>query len=83
MNEFSAEIGLIQLKKLDRMNKKRKEIAKKYVNELNVNLKMPFDKNCAYHLYWIQVENRDKLMKELKRNNIESGIHYKLISDIN
>jgi dTDP-4-amino-4,6-dideoxygalactose transaminase len=79
MNEFSAEIGLIQLKKLDRMNKKRKEIAKKYWNELNVNLKMPFDKNCAYHLYWIQVENRDKLMKELKRNNIESGIHYKPI----
>ncbi|RZD38761.1 MAG: glutamine--scyllo-inositol aminotransferase [Thaumarchaeota archaeon] len=79
MNEFAAEIGIIQLKKLERMNKRRKEIARIYQNDLQVKLKMPFDKDCSYHLYWIQVNDRNNLMKELKRNNIESGIHYKPI----
>ena len=61
MNEFSAAIGLQQLKKLDKLNKIRKKIAKKYYNEIKIESKMPFDGNCSYHLYWILVNNRKKL----------------------
>ena len=50
MNEFSAAIGLIQLKKLDRMNKQRREIAKIYCKEIDLENKMQFDQNCSYHL---------------------------------
>jgi len=76
MNEFSAAIGLIQLKKLDKMNTKRKKIAKKFSRDLNVDIKMPFNNKCSYHLFWILVNNRDIFMKKMHENGIETGIHY-------
>jgi len=36
MNEFSASIGLVQLSKLDILNKKRKKTAKIYSKEINL-----------------------------------------------
>jgi perosamine synthetase len=77
MNEISASIGLIQLKKLNQLNKKRKSIAKRYSSELNVVSKMPYSKNCSYHYYWICVKNRSKFMEKMKKLGIETGIHYK------
>ena len=79
MNEFSAAIGLIQLKKLDRANKIRQEISKKYFNEISIEHKMPFNKNSSYHFYWIRVKNRNKFRKSLELNGIETGIHYRPI----
>ena len=79
MNEFSAAIGLAQLKKLDRLNRIRRNIAKKYSQEIKLKSKMPFDKNCSYHLYWILVKNREKFRKKLSENSIETGTHYKPI----
>ena len=79
MNEFSAAIGLTQLKKLDKLNKIRKKIAKRYSNEINLESKMPFDENCSYHLYWLLVENRTTFMKNMEKSGIETGIHYKPI----
>jgi len=76
MNEISAGIGLIQLKKLNEMNRKRKKIAKRYWKELSVENKMTFNSNCSYHLYWIRVKNRESFMKKMKENFIETGIHY-------
>jgi len=77
MNEFSAAIGLEQLKKLDAMNKKRKAIAKIYDKEINLNRKIPMNNDCSYHLYWILVNNRNKFIKQMNQNKIEVGIHYK------
>ena len=82
MNEFSAAIGLEQLKKLDRLNSKRKQIAKCYFNEIIFSEKMPFDSNCSYHLYWVRVKNRDLFMKNMKFNGVETGIHYKPIHEM-
>ena len=76
MNEFSAAICIEQLKKLDRTNSKRKEIAKKYSKELDVEQKIPFNKNCSYHIFWIVVKDRDNFVKKMQQNNIETGIHY-------
>ena len=59
MNEFSAAIGLTQLKKLDKLNSIRIKIAKRYYEEIKLDTKMPYDKNCSYHLYWILVKNRN------------------------
>jgi len=79
MNEFSAVIGLMQLKKLDRLNNARKNIAKSYDNGIDVEHKIPFDKRCSYHLYWICVKNRNKFRKDLDDIGIETGTHYKPI----
>ena len=76
MNEFSAAIGLEQLKKLDTMNRKRKQIAKIYSKRINLDRKMPFNEECSYQLYWIQVKNRDNFMKKMNERGIETGIHY-------
>lgn len=79
MNEISAAIGLVQLKRLDKMNRVRREIAKRYHSEIKVVYKMPFSQNCSYHLYWIRVKNRNEFMKNMSRKGIETGIHYKPI----
>ena len=79
MNEFSAAIGLIQLKKLDALNNVRRNTAKFYDKEIDIEHKIPFDKRCSYHLYWIRVKNRNKFRKELNNNGIETGTHYKPI----
>jgi dTDP-4-amino-4,6-dideoxygalactose transaminase len=79
MNEFSATIGLVQLKKIEKMNRRRKYIAKRYSQEIKISSKMPFSENCSYHLYWLQVNKRKSFMKFLKENKIETGIHYKPI----
>ena len=79
MNEFSAAIGLTQLKKLNKLNKYRKTIAKHYTKEINLVKKIPFDSDCSYHLYWIRVKNRKEFMKKMQEKGIETGIHYKPI----
>ena len=76
MNEFSAAIGLIQLKKLDKHNLSRRKIATSYSKEINLERKMPYNENCSYHLFWIQVKDRKKFMKKMSENKIETGIHY-------
>ena len=79
MNEFSAAIGLVQLKKIDRLNKLRKRTAKKYYENILLKNKMPFDDGCSYHFYWIRVKNRTKFRNKLLSKGIETGIHYKPI----
>ena len=79
MNEFSAVIGLTQLKKLDKLNNVRKNIAKFYDKQINVEHKIPFDKRCSYHLYWICVRNRNQFRSNLFNRGIETGTHYKPI----
>ena len=77
MNELSAAIGLVQLKKLNKLNSIRKKIVKRYCEEIKLDTKMQYDKNCSYHLYWILVKNRNEFRKKLSRNKIETGTHYK------
>jgi perosamine synthetase len=79
MNEFSAALGLTQLKKLDKLNKIRKKIAKSYYTKIDLENKMPFDENCSYHLYWIQVKNQTNFRKQMDEVGIQTGIHYKPI----
>ena len=82
MNELSAAIGLVQLKKIKKMNNKRKSIAKIYDKELNVSKKIPFTSTCVYHLYWICVRDRNFFRKKLLEKGIETGTHYKPIHQL-
>ncbi len=76
MDEISAAIGIEQLKKIDKFNEYRFKIAKRYHKELNVSEKIPLNKECSYHLYWILVKNRQKFIQHMKSNGIETGTHY-------
>lgn len=77
MDEISAAIGIEQLKKLNSSNRIRFDIAKRYYAELFIEEKMPINKNCSYHLYWIRIKNRKKIMKKLLERKIQIGSHYK------
>ncbi len=75
MNEISAAIGLVQLEKLDEMQEKRRLIARKYHAYLH-HIKMPYNQDCSYHLYWIRVKNREQFRKKMLEAGIETGTHY-------
>jgi len=80
----SIQAGLlhVKLKHLSSWNQSRQERARKY-NELlsaaSANIKAPFEPSWSkaiYHLYVIQVENREAVQAALAKENIGTGIHY-------
>lgn len=78
MNTINAAIGRIQLKKLDGFNKRRKEIANIYDNELKeTSIDLPPDtEGRVYHLYTIKHQKRDLIYRRLRSKNIYCGIYY-------
>tara|TARA_B100001540_G_C15816913_1_gene648164 strand:- start:10049 stop:11128 length:1080 start_codon:yes stop_codon:yes gene_type:complete len=79
MNEISASIGIKQLEKLEKMNNIRKRIAKRYSEEINIEWKMTFSKECSYHLYWVCVKDRKNFRKKMYEKGIQTGTHYRPI----
>jgi len=80
----SIQAGLlhVKLKHLASWNQSRQERARKY-NELlsavSADIKAPFEPSWSraiYHLYVIQVENREAVQAALAKENIGTGIHY-------
>jgi perosamine synthetase len=80
MSEPSAALALAQLPYLDDANRKRREIAKFYDQELGHLdwLKTPpYSDDCVYHLYAIRVlGDRDRFIRHMASKGIECGIHY-------
>ena len=79
MNEFSAAIGLAQLKKLDKLNRIRQNICKLYHKKINTDQKMSISSDSSYHFYWILVKNQKIFRKKMSKYGIETGTHYKPI----
>ena len=84
MNDSTAAIGLVQLKKLPRTNARRRYLAERYTRMLaDVDwIETPVEKEyarSAWHNYVIKVANpadRDPLMDYLKARGISTGMHY-------
>ena len=80
LDEVQAMYLNIKLKDLDAQNIKRVEVAKKYLNNIsNHNIKLPqFSGNGdhVFHQFVIRVANRADFINYLKRNNVETLIHY-------
>jgi dTDP-4-amino-4,6-dideoxygalactose transaminase len=82
--EIQSALGLAQLKKLDRNNRKRKRLVEIYREELEENndVSIPFSKfggNPSYHLFPILVApriNRNRVMQGLKDFGIQTSVHY-------
>jgi dTDP-4-amino-4,6-dideoxygalactose transaminase len=70
----------VKLKYLPEWNSRRKEIAKRYQEEIaNTKIKMQVQpKGCdsVFHLFVVTTEKRDELMKYLNSHNIFPGLHY-------
>jgi dTDP-4-amino-4,6-dideoxygalactose transaminase len=82
--EIQSSLGLVQLKKLDRNNKKRKKLIEIYRDELQrvKEISAPFSYfkgTPSYHLFPVVVSpsvDRDRVMERLKHFGIQSSIHY-------
>ena len=78
LDEIQAATLNVKLKYLDIWNNKRKLIAK-YYNESLINvvkLKTNSYGKAVYHLFIIKSSKRKYLQNHLKKNNIQSLIHY-------
>ncbi len=78
LDAIQASILKIKIKRLNFMNLKRKIISKIYNKEINNKnfLKLNYSKFAVFHQYVILTKKRNKLIKLLKKNNIEYGLHY-------
>jgi len=81
MNDLQATIGIVQLRKLDRLNNRRRDIAEYYKEQLSDLdwIENPVEKEYArnvYHLYVIKAENRDEFTFYMAENNITTSVHY-------
>ncbi len=67
-----------KLKNLTSYNKKRQKIAKFYNQNINNKKisKLKYSKSSVYHQYVVLVDNRNSLIKLLKKNKIQYGFHY-------
>lgn len=69
MTDIQAVIAMVQLKKLDDMNRKRRTIIDYYNKELG--------ENCtSLHLYTIDVDNRDEFLTFMDNNGINCSVHF-------
>ncbi len=82
--EIQSALGLAQLKRLDRNNRRRKRLVEIYRERLEENndISIPFLKfrgNPSYHLFPILVApriNRNRVMEKLKDFGIQASVHY-------
>jgi len=83
LDSIHAAIGLAQLKRLDSMNERRRDIAQKYRENLSEKLWVPLDDNQhfhTYHLFPVRLNTngieRDRMIDELKKRNIGTSVHF-------
>ncbi len=84
INEIASALGLVQLKKLEQHNQKRKEITEKYIERLKdiPFLSIPFQ-NCegkpSYHIFPVLLAedvSQLKFMETMKQKGIQTSIYY-------
>jgi dTDP-4-amino-4,6-dideoxygalactose transaminase len=85
LDSLQAGLLRVKLQRLTGWNESRRVHARKY-NELfakaDANVVTPFEPSWSkaiYHLYVVQVENREAMQKALAQENIDTGIHYPVV----
>lgn len=81
LNDIPSAIGIVQLKRLDRMNDKRRRLSFRYNRLLKDidSIETPLIKKYAkssHHNYVIKTERRDELNSYLQQKGISTGVHY-------
>ncbi|MCM3571053.1 DegT/DnrJ/EryC1/StrS aminotransferase family protein [Neobacillus mesonae] len=81
MNDLMASIGLVQLEKLDKMNKRREEILSAYLNGIlkceEVRAGIPYHlENSSYWMFMLRVKQRDKFILYMKDKGVSTGVHF-------
>ena len=77
MTNIAAAIGLVQLKKLDKLNERRISNARYYDKRLNAGKPYIAPKvKHVFHQYTLRIKERDKFLEHLEKNGVGYGIYY-------
>ncbi|UJF35501.1 DegT/DnrJ/EryC1/StrS family aminotransferase [Paenibacillus hexagrammi] len=81
MNDLMASIGLAQLEKLDRMNRRREAILQQYLTGLQQNTDVrsavPYVlQDSSYWAFVVRVRDRDRFIVHMKEREVATGVHY-------
>jgi dTDP-4-amino-4,6-dideoxygalactose transaminase len=80
LDDLHAGILSVKLKKIDEWSDRRREIAAMFTAGLkDTGLKLPYEKpgyRHVYHLYIIETEKRDEMLKYLNDAGIDAKTHY-------
>lgn len=87
LNDVLAAIGLVQLRRLDAMHARRREIASRYTDGLRSldELELPFERpgtTHSWHIFAIRLHldrlsiDRDRFIADLRRHNISTSVHF-------
>lgn len=81
LDEIQAAVLDVKLKYIDQENQIRREIAKRYITEINnENILLPEfpenEKEHVWHLFVIRTKSRERLQNYLSENGIQTLIHY-------
>jgi UDP-4-amino-4-deoxy-L-arabinose-oxoglutarate aminotransferase len=91
LTDIAAALGLAQLKRLDEMNRRRRQWAMLYREKLaRIDEVLPladpgYPMEHAWHLFIVRLDlerarmGRDHFMAELKRRNIGTGLHFRAV----
>ena len=91
MPDMGAVLGLGQLERIQRLNKKREQLASRYLqllSEVEEILPLSVPENTtghAWHLFIIRLDtdrakmSRDTFMERLKEKNIGTGLHFRAV----
>ena len=81
MNDLAASIGLVQLNKLDNMNKMRSKLIQRYMSKINfsnnISSALPYEfPSNSYWLYMVKVQDRNSFIVHLKKQGVSTGVHF-------
>jgi len=78
-NSIMAALGIVGLKYLDEDNQTRRDLAARYIENLDGKIKyIKHESNqTSRHIFQIVVENRDSIIECLSNNDIYPGVHYR------
>lgn len=89
--DMNAALGIVQLGKLDVLNKKREQLALRYLEQLQAideiqPLSLPdYPSEHAWHLFIVRLDitrlnmTRDAFMAALKQQGIGTGLHFRAV----
>ena len=78
MTDIQAALGIVQLKRIDKMRSIRQEIVDQYNDALVGKVMLPLTRPCKtfWHLYIVHTNKKVKLAAHLEKKGIQTRTHY-------